>query len=101
MCDCQDKALFGRCILHMRDKRHERMDKMKRLFIAMLLVVALGSWSAAQSAPVPPDTTQQGTAAQGSTTQTQNTQAQSTQAQSANQFPSGTIIPVELSKSVD
>jgi hypothetical protein len=67
------------------------MDSMKTVFYAMLITAALAAICAAQSVPAQ-NTSQPGTApAPDSAAQTQ----------SQNQFPTGTIIPVELSKSVD
>jgi len=102
---------------------------MNRLIVSMLTMVVLVAGCAAQTAPPPtsPEPTQQGatpnqdptvqapsTPAPGTpdpSTQTPTTQAPTTQAptaqtptttpQGTNQFPAGTIIPAELSKSLD
>jgi hypothetical protein len=85
--------MLGDCILEMKDKHKLRMDSMKRMLLAMLAPVIVTAAAAAQSAPAPSSATQpQGTAPQPDS---------AAQAQSANQFPAGTIIPAELSKSVD
>lgn len=65
---------------------------MKKMLLSGLAAVAIAAMAAAQSTPAPSSATQQGTA---------SPQDSDAQAQSANQFPAGTIIPAELSKSVD
>ena len=84
--------MLGGCILQMKDKHRLRMDSMKKILLSKLAVVVVVTAAAAQTAPTPSSATQQGT------TPPQDTAAQ---AQSANQLPAGTIIPAELSKSVD
>lgn len=64
---------------------------MKRMFLSGLIVAALAGSSAAQSPPEPSNVPQ-GTAASPNS---------ATQAQASSSFPAGTIIPVELSKSLD
>ena len=84
--------MLGDCILEMKDKHKLRTD-MKRMLLAMLAPVIVTAAAAAQSAAAPSRATQpQDTAPQPDS---------AAQAQSANQFPAGTIIPAELSKSVD
>ncbi len=65
---------------------------MKRMYFSLLAALALAAGSAAQSAPVPSSDTQHGTA---------SAQGAAVPGQSSNQIPSGTIVAVELSKSVD
>ena len=65
---------------------------MTRMLLSRLAVAAIAAAAVAQSTPAPSSGTQTGaTPAPDS----------ATQAQSSNQFPAGTIIPAELSKSVD
>src|SRR4029077_2389381 len=80
------------CILQMRDEHNIRMDSMKRTLLSRLAVVVIATVAAAQSTPASSSATQQGTAPP---------QGSAPQAQSSSQFPAGTIIPAELSKSVD
>jgi hypothetical protein len=68
------------------------MDSMKRTLLSRLAVVVIATVAAAQSTPAPSSATQQGSSPP---------QGSATEAQSSNQFPAGTIIPAELSKSVD
>jgi hypothetical protein len=68
------------------------MDSMKRTLLSRLAVVVIATVAAAQSAPAPSSATQQGSTA---------SQDSGSQAQSSSQFPAGTMIPAELSKSVD
>src|SRR5580765_1286320 len=84
--------MLGGCILQMRDEHNIRMDSMKRTLLSSLAVVVIATVAAAQSAPAPSSATQQGRTA---------SQDSGSQAQSSIQFPAGTIIPAELSKSVD
>ena len=65
---------------------------MKRMLLSMLAGGVIASAAAAQSVPPPSSATPQATAP---------SQESATQAQSSSQFPAGTIIPAELSKSVD
>ena len=67
---------------------------MKRTLLSRLavVVIATATVAAAQSTPAPSSATQQGAPPP---------QGSATEAQSSNQFPEGTIIPAELSKSVD
>ena len=83
---------------------------MKRLLFSTLTIAGLIAGCAAQTAPATPAPTEQGTTPnQDPTIQAPSTPAPSTtpsaeaptQAQSSNQFPAGTIIPAELSKSLD
>src|SRR6266850_2299796 len=77
--------------------RKRRMETMKRLFFSMLTVVALVAGGAAQAVPTTPAPTQQG----ATPDQDPTVQAPSTQAPSTGQIPAGTLIPAELSKSLD
>jgi hypothetical protein len=92
--DRRDKTVLGGCILPMRDEHNIRMDSMKTMLLSRLafVVIATAATAAAQSVPAPSSATQQGTA---------SSQGSAAQAQSSNQFPEGTVIPAELSKSVD
>src|SRR5258707_10733971 len=97
--------------------RKRRMETMKRLFFSMLTVVALVAGGAAQAVPTTPAPTQQGAtpdqdptvqapstqapSTQSPAAQTPTAQAPSTQAPSTGQIPAGTLIPAELSKSLD
>ena len=65
---------------------------MKKMLLSGLAVVVIATLAAAQSTSAPSSAMQPGTAPP---------QDSAAQAQSANQFPAGTIIPAELSKSVD
>jgi hypothetical protein len=92
------------------------METMKRLFFTMLTVVALVAGGAAQAVPTTPAPTQQGATPdqdptvqapstqapnQNPAAQTPTAQAPNTQAPSTGQLPAGTLIPAELSKSLD
>ncbi len=90
--DRRDKTMLGGCILQMRDEHNIRMDSMKTMLLSTLAVALLAAAAAAQSTPAPSSATQHGTPPP---------QGSAPQAQSSNQFPAGTIIPAELSKSVD
>jgi hypothetical protein len=70
------------------------MDSMKRTLLSRLavVVIATATVAASQSTPASSSATQQGTAPP---------EGSAPQAQSSNQFPAGTVIPAELSKSVD
>ena len=68
------------------------MDSMKTMLLSTLAVAVIAAGAAAQSTPAPSSATEQGTA---------SPQDSTAQAQSSSQFPAGTVIPAELSKSVD
>jgi Bacterial conjugation TrbI-like protein len=65
---------------------------MKTMLLSRLAVVVIAAAAAGQTAPAPSSAAQQGTAPP---------QDSAAQAQSSSQFPAGTIIPAELSKTVD
>jgi len=65
---------------------------MKRMLFSTIAVAVFATGGVAQSTPAPPSGTQTGAAA---------AQDSAAQTQSSNQFPAGTLIPAELSKSVD
>ena len=92
--DRRDKTMLGGCILQMRDEHNIRMDSMKRTLLSRLavVVIATATVAAAQSTPTSSSATEQGAA---------SPQDSTAQAQSSSQFPAGTVIPAELSKSVD
>jgi len=62
------------------------------MFMSGLIVVAFAGWSGAQSTPESSNRAPQGTAPSPNS---------AAQAQGSSSFPAGTIIPVELSKSLD
>jgi hypothetical protein len=70
---------------------------MKRRFLSTLAMTVIAAAAVAQSTPPP------STSAPSSATQQEAAPAQgaAAQAQNSSQFPAGTVIPVELSKSVD
>jgi hypothetical protein len=68
------------------------MGTMRKIFMSALIIAALAGWSGAQSTPEPSNAPPQETAASPNS---------ATQAQGSSSFPAGTIIPVELSKSLD
>jgi hypothetical protein len=84
--------MLGGCILPLKDKYTLRMDSMKRMLLSTLAVAVIAASAVAQSTPAPSSSTQQGAAP---------AQDAAAQAQNSSQFPAGTVIPVELSKSVD
>ena len=65
---------------------------MKTMLLSRLAVVVIAAAGAGQTAPAPSSAAQQGTAPP---------QDSAAQVQNSSQFPAGTIIPAELSKSVD
>ena len=65
---------------------------MKRILLSTLAVAVITASAVAQSTPAPSSTAQQGAAP---------AQDAAAPAQNSSQFPAGTVIPVELSKSVD
>jgi hypothetical protein len=67
------------------------MGTMKRIFLAGLIIAALTGWLGAQSPPEPSNAPQATAASPNS----------ATEAHASSSFPVGTIIPVELSKSLD
>jgi hypothetical protein len=92
------------------------METMKRLFFSMLTVVALVAGGVAQAVPTTPAPTQQGATpdqdptvqapatqapSQNPAAQTPTAQAPNKQGPSTGQLPAGTLIPAELSKSLD